>query len=75
MSRTLKDTGSEDIQFVRPKELLGGKKEIAAFVGRGWHVVSLWIKEKGFPATKLNGRWESDAELIRQWRKEQIKRD
>jgi hypothetical protein len=31
-----------------------------------------WIKEEGFPAKKLSGIWESDTELISEWRRKQI---
>ncbi len=75
MSKALKYPEPEDIQVVRPKEILAGKKEISGFVGRGWRVVSRWIKERGFPATKIDGRWESDTALIRQWRKAQIAKE
>ncbi len=75
MSRALKETGPEDVQFVWPKEILAGKKEISGFVGRGWRVVSRWIKERGFPATKIDGRWESNADLIQQWHKDQVAKE
>ena len=56
-------------------DVLVGREQIAAFVGRGWKIISGWIKDRGFPAVKLDGQWESDTELIRQWRHDQIKRE
>jgi len=54
------------------EQVLIGKKEIEKFTQRNWRVIKLLIETKGFPAVKLGGRWESDTELIRQWRKKQI---
>jgi len=54
------------------EQVLIGKKEIAKFTQRNWRVIKVLIETKGFPAIKLGGRWESDAELIRQWRRKQI---
>ena len=56
-------------------EVLVGRAAISDFVGRGWRVISKWIKHRGFPAVKLNSRWESNTELIQQWRLDQIKRE
>ncbi len=56
------------------EEMLTGSEKISAFMGRGWKLILHWIREDGFPAVKIGGRWESDAELIRQWRKGQIEK-
>lgn len=53
--------------------ILSGKKSITNFVGRSWETVSKWIDEKEFPAKKLDGVWEADAEMIIDWRKRQLK--
>ena len=55
-----------------PEESLEGRKQIADFVERDWRTISRWIKDHSFPATKIGGTWQSDAELIRQWRKKQV---
>lgn len=52
--------------------LLTGRKRIQAFVGRSWQTVLRWIDEEGFPARKLDGIWESDVELVLEWRQKQI---
>jgi hypothetical protein len=52
--------------------ILNGKKDISKFVGRSWSTIRKWIDEKEFPARKLDGIWEADAELIIQWRQKQI---
>jgi len=54
------------------EQVLIGKKAIEKFTQRNWRVIKVLIETKGFPAVKLGGRWESDTELIRQWRKKQI---
>jgi hypothetical protein len=58
----------------RAKCILTGRKDICSFVGRSWSTIRMWIDERGFPARKLDGIWESDAELIIQWRQRQIGR-
>ncbi|MBU0994868.1 MAG: hypothetical protein KJ737_20445 [Proteobacteria bacterium] len=57
------------------KRILTGSKEIQQFVGRSWTVIYKWIREMEFPAVKIDGIWESDSELILEWRKRQIMRD
>jgi len=52
--------------------MLTGSKEITGFVGRSWKIIYRWIKEKDFPAKKIDGVWESDTELILEWRTNQI---
>jgi hypothetical protein len=52
--------------------ILTGKKNICNFVGRSWDTVERWIRERGFPARKIDGVWESDSELITAWRRRQI---
>ena len=54
------------------KRILTGSKEIQEFVGRSWAVIYKWTKERDFPARKIDGVWESDTELIMEWRKKQI---
>ena len=55
-----------------PTFILTGKKNICNFLGRSWDTVERWIREKGFPARKIDGVWESDSELITNWRRRQI---
>lgn len=52
--------------------VLSGRKQISSYVRRSWDTVMIWVRERGFPAVKINGVWESDPELIDQWRQEQI---
>lgn len=51
---------------------LSGMKEIARHCNRSESTILIWIRERAFPAEKITGSWESDTELIDQWRKEQI---
>lgn len=49
-------------------KLLNGKKEIRAQTGgRSWKTIRRWIREEGFPAKKIDGRWQSDPVMIRKW--------
>lgn len=52
--------------------VLSGTKEISRFSGRPWNTIKKWIASRNFPARKIDGRWESDAELIARWRRRQI---
>jgi hypothetical protein len=51
---------------------LKGKEAIKAFVKRSWRKIREWILKEGFPAKKIDGVWESDAELIREWGRQRI---
>lgn len=53
-------------------QILTGTKQICSFMGRSWRTVEKWIINDDFPAKKMNGIWESDAELITQWRQKRI---
>ena len=55
-------------------QILVGIKAIRAFVGRSWKTISGWIETQDFPAIKVDGVWESDRELILQWRKRRIEK-
>ena len=57
----------------KSNEILSGRKSITNFVDRSWETISKWIKENGFPAKKLDGVWEVDAEMIIDWWKHQLK--
>ena len=52
---------------------LVGKKEISLYARRSWLIVKRWVDEDGFPATKLDGVWESDSSLIDAWKRTKIK--
>jgi len=51
---------------------LSGMKQITRFCNRSEATILAWIRERDFPACKITGSWESDTELIDQWRKKQI---
>lgn len=57
---------------MKERRILTGSKEIQSYVGRSWKTIYKWIKNKNFPAVKIDGIWESDTELIHEWRKKQI---
>lgn len=58
----------------RAQTILTGKKMIMTFVGRSWATVLTWIRERNFPARKIDGIWESDTDLIIEWRKKEIQK-
>ncbi len=43
-------------------------QEITAYSGRNKATVKRWIAEENFPAVKIDGRWESNTELIDEYR-------
>jgi len=51
---------------------LRGREEIEKAAGRSWPIVLRLIKNHGFPATRLGGIWESDTELIAEWKRKYI---
>ncbi|MGA2402737.1 MAG: hypothetical protein ABSG91_13695 [Syntrophobacteraceae bacterium] len=54
---------------------LSGKKEVVAYVGRPRALPLRWTKELNFPMVEFGGKWESDKELIYEWRRRQIVRE
>jgi hypothetical protein len=52
--------------------IIKGKQEICRAVQRSWKIVRRWIAEDGFPATKIDGVWESHPQLIDEWRRRRI---
>jgi hypothetical protein len=49
-----------------------GMKAICGHVYRSEATVLSLIRDCDFPATKIGGIWESDIDLISEWRKQQI---
>ena len=49
-------------------------KEIARYVSRSESTILKWIRCYGFPACKVTGSWESDTEMIDEWRQKQIRK-
>ena len=54
---------------------LSGMKDICDYIHRSEATVLEWIRVRGLPATKLGGIWESDSDLIDQWKKGMILSD
>lgn len=54
---------------------LSGMKEITQHCQRSEMTIMKWIRNFKFPAKKLGGVWESDTDLIAEWRKLVIKND
>ena len=52
--------------------MLTGIKEISDYVRRSWPTIHKWIENDNFPATKIDGVWESETHLIAKWRKRRI---
>jgi len=52
---------------------LTGMKEICAHMQKAESTILAMIRDLGFPAIKMTGKiWESDTELITQWRRDTI---
>jgi len=47
---------------------LSGMKEICRYCNRSESTILIWIRDYDFPAAKLPGSYESDTELIDEWR-------
>lgn len=51
---------------------LSGMKQICEYIRRSECTVLSLVRTEGFPAKKIGGIWESDTELIDEWRKGNI---
>ncbi|MHC1701504.1 MAG: hypothetical protein AB9900_11055 [Humidesulfovibrio sp.] len=51
---------------------LSGMTAICTYVGRSEKTVLDWIRFEAMPASKIGGVWESDKELIDDWRRKRI---
>jgi hypothetical protein len=56
-----------------PMPVLSGMKNICQYCCRSESTILIWIRALGFPAAKFSGSWESDSEMIDDWRRKQIK--
>ena len=56
----------------KPANMLMGMKEIANYTGRDRATVMKWIKSENFPAAKVDGRWESNTDLIDDYQRRRI---
>ena len=55
----------------RKTKILNGMAQICAYVNRSEATVMNWIQREDFPATKVDGVWQSNPEEIDQWRRNQ----
>jgi len=55
------------------KDTLRSMKEICAHTGYADNTIVTLVKEQGFPAAIIAGKWESSRALIAEWRLEQIR--
>jgi predicted DNA-binding transcriptional regulator AlpA len=51
---------------------LHGMKAICEYTGKSENTVIKYIRDEGFPASKIGGAWESDAAAIDAWRQKRI---
>lgn len=59
-------------EVIKPSTNLSGLEEISQYARRSKATVLDWIKNEGFPAAKLGHVWESDKEMIDQWKRDRI---
>ncbi len=48
----------------KQSKILVNMSEIAAYTGRPGNTIKKWVRENNFPAVLIDGRWESNTELI-----------
>ena len=53
-------------------KILVGMGEIVKYTGRPGNTIKQWIKKDNFPAVKIDGRWESNTELIDNFQRRRI---
>ena len=58
----------------KPATALLTMQEITEYTGRNRATIKRWIKEDNFPAVKIDGRWESNTDLIGEFRRRRIER-
>lgn len=51
--------------------IIRGRRAIQELVGRSWPTIEGWMKE-GAPIVMVDGHWETDKELLYQWRRRRI---
>lgn len=49
-------------------------EEIAQYTGRSKNTIRKWVEEDNFPAVQVDGRWESNMDLIEEFQQQRIKR-
>jgi hypothetical protein len=57
---------------VKPGKILVTMGEIEAYTGRPGNTIKRWVKENNFPAIKIDGRWESNTDLIDNFQRRRI---
>lgn len=58
----------------KPATALLTMQEITEYTGRNRATIKRWIREDNFPAVKIDGRWESNTDLIDEFRRRRIER-
>lgn len=49
-------------------------EDIAIYSGRSKNTILKWVEEENFPASKVDGRWESNADLIEDWQRRRLEK-
>lgn len=62
----------EGINMAEISTALNGMKDICKAVGFSEATVLAFIRDEGFPATKIRGIWISDTEEVAKWRRNKI---
>lgn len=50
--------------MAKQSKILVNMSEIAAYTGRPGNTIKKWVHEDNFPAVLIDGRWESNTEMI-----------
>lgn len=56
----------------KESKILVTMQEIAAYTGRPGNTIKEWVRDHNFPAVKIDGRWESNTELIDNFQRRRI---
>ena len=55
-------------------KILVTMNEIEKYTGRPGNTIKKWVRENNFPAVFVDGRWESNTELIDSWQRRRIEK-
>jgi hypothetical protein len=58
--------------MAKNNKILVSMSEIVAYTGRPGNTIKQWVKKYNFPAVKINGRWESNTDLIDNFQRRRI---
>jgi hypothetical protein len=58
--------------MAKNSKILVNMSEIVGYTGRPANTIKSWVRKHNFPAVKIDGRWESNTELIDNFQRRRI---